>query len=79
MIAKLTAKNHLTLPKQIVEALGDPSHFEVEIEGNRLVLTPFCPGSADAVRRKLQTLDLLESDVMDAVAWARSKPGQPPT
>lgn len=72
MLAKITAKNQLTLPKRVVETLGNPSHFEVEIDGDRLVLTPSRPGSASAVRRKLQALDLLDSDITDAVAWARS-------
>lgn len=72
MLAKITSKNQLTLSKRVIEALGNPSHFEVEIDGDRLVLTPSRPGSANAVRRKLQALDLLESDVTDAVVWARS-------
>lgn len=72
MLAKVTSKNQLTLPKQVVDALGNPSHFEVEVDGDRLVLTPSRPGSANAVRRKLHALGLLESDVMDAVAWART-------
>lgn len=72
MLAKITAKNQLTLPKRVVETLGNPSHFEVEIDGDRLVLTPSRPGSAGAVRRKLQALDLVDSDITDAVAWARS-------
>lgn len=72
MLAKITAKNQLTLPKQVVETLGNPSHFEVEIDGDRLVLTPSHLGSASAVRRKLQALGLTEGDVTDAVAWARS-------
>lgn len=71
MLAKMTFKNQLTLPKQVVDALGKLSHFEVEVDGDRLVLTPSRPGSATAVRRKLQALDLLESDVTDAVSWAR--------
>lgn len=73
MSAKITAKNQLTLPKRVTDALGNPSHFKVEIDGDRLVLIPSRPGSANAMRRKLQALDLLESDVADAVAWARSK------
>ncbi len=72
MLAKITAKNQLTLPKQVIETLGNPSYFEVEVDGDRLVLTPSRPGSASAVRRKLQTLGLLDSDVADAVAWART-------
>ena len=72
MLAKITAKNQPTPSKRVVEALGNPSCFEVEIDGDRLVLTLSRPGSANAVRRKLQALDLLESDATDAVAWARS-------
>lgn len=71
MLAKITSKNQLTLPKQVVDALGKPSYFEIEVEGDRLVLTPSRPGSAGVVRRKLQALDLQEGDVTDAVAWAR--------
>ncbi len=73
MIAKLTAKNQLTLPRQAVEALGNPSHFEVEVDGDRLVLTPSRPGAANAVRQKLEALGLAESDVDDAVNWARKE------
>ena len=72
MLTKITDKNQLTLSKRIIEALGNPSHFEVKIDGDRLVLTPSRLGSANAVRRKLQAFDLSESDVTDAVAWARN-------
>jgi hypothetical protein len=71
MLAKITAKNQLTLPRKAIEALGSPSHVEVEIEGDRLVLTPSRPGGAVAVRRKLAALGLTDADVADAVAWAR--------
>ena len=72
MLAKITSKNQLTLPKPVVDALGRPSHFEVEVDGDRLVLTPARQGSASAVRRKLQALGLQDSDVADAVTWARA-------
>ncbi len=72
MRAKLTAKNQLTLPKRAIEMLGPVSHFEVEVQGHRLVLTPARPGAASAVRRMLDELGLTEADVADAVAWARA-------
>jgi len=72
MLAKLTSKNQLTLPKQAVDALGGVSHFQIEVEGDRLILTPAHMGAADAVRRKLAELRLTESDISDAVAWART-------
>ena len=71
MLAKLTAKNQLTLPRRAIELLGPVSHFQVEVEGDRLVLTPARPGAAGAVRRKLEELGVTEADVADAVAWAR--------
>lgn len=71
MLAKLTSKNQLTLPKQAVEALGRPTYWEVGVDDGRLVLTPVRPGEADAVRRKLAELGITDADVADAVAWAR--------
>jgi hypothetical protein len=71
MLAKLTAKNQLTLPKQAITALGNPTHFDVAVEGDRLVLTPARPGAAASVRHKLSELGLTDADVADAVAWAR--------
>jgi hypothetical protein len=73
MLAKLTSKNQLTLPKAAVEALGAVSHFQVEVDGDRLVLTPARVGEAAAVREKLAALGLGEGDVADAVGWARRR------
>jgi len=60
------------LPKQALDALGSVSHFQIEVEGDRLIMTPARMGAADAVRRKLAELGLTDSDISDAVAWARS-------
>ena len=74
MLAKLTAKNQLTLPKRALQAIGGetvPTYFQVDVEDGRIVLTPVRIASADAVRRKLADLGVTEADVTDAVAWAR--------
>jgi bifunctional DNA-binding transcriptional regulator/antitoxin component of YhaV-PrlF toxin-antitoxin module len=74
MLAKLTSKNQLTLPKRVLDSVGvgsAPAYFEVEVEDGRIVLTPARPGSADAVRRKLAELGITETDVAEAVARAR--------
>ncbi len=73
MLAKLTSKTQLTLPKQALDAMGNASHFQVEVDGDRLVLTPARIGAADAVREKLQELGSTEGDVADAVAWSRRR------
>ena len=71
MLAKLTSKNQLTLPKSITRAIGDIEYFDVKVEGGQIILTPVKIQRADAVRSKLTALDLSEQDIKDAVAWAR--------
>jgi hypothetical protein len=73
MIAKLTAKNQLTLPKAAVEAVGDVEYFGIEIRAGQLILTPVRMQRADAVRAKLAELNLTDSDIDAAVAWARKR------
>lgn len=74
MLAKLTSKNQLTLPKAVVAAVAGTEYFEVTEENGRIVLTPVRINRADAVRAKLEELQLSEADVAEAVAWAR-RPG----
>ena len=71
MLAKLTSKNQITLPKAVVEPLGAVRYFEVQTEDSRIVLTPVRLDQAERVREKLAALSLSEQDVADAVAWAR--------
>ena len=71
MLAKLTSKNQLTLPKAAVEAAGNAQYFEVEARAGQLVLTPVRVQRADRVRAKLAELDLGDNDLAAAVAWAR--------
>ena len=71
MLAKLTAKNQLTLPKAILEPFGQVEYFDVTSERGRIVLVPVRVTRADAVREKLGQLGLSDADVDDAVGWAR--------
>ena len=73
-VAKLTSKNQLTLPKAVIERVGRANYFEVAFTEGKIVLTPLRIGGADAVREKLAKLHLRESDIEDAIAWARKKP-----
>jgi hypothetical protein len=74
MLAKMTSKNQLTLPKSITSAVGSAEYFDVEARNGQIVLTPVRIQRSDAVRAKLAELDLTEQDVADAVAWARKPP-----
>jgi hypothetical protein len=72
MLAKLTSKNQLTLPKAVVMSLGKADYYDVEVENGRIMLTPVRIQQADAVREKLATLGIKSTDVSDAIAWART-------
>jgi len=71
MLAKMTAKNQLTLPKAVTNAVGPTEYFEVEVRAGQIILTPVRIQRADAVRAKLAELNLQEQDIDDAVTWAR--------
>jgi len=73
MLAKVTSKNQITLPKQAMAAIGPVSHFNVQVDGDRLVLTPARLGAAEAVQAKLEALGITDQDIADAIAWARRK------
>ena len=71
MLAKITAKNQLTLPKSVTAAVGATQYVEVEVRDGQIVLTPVRIQRADAVRAKLEELGIGEDDVRAAVRWAR--------
>ena len=73
MLAKLTSKNQLTLPKSIVLSVGRADYYDVVVESGRIVLTPVRIQQADAVRAKLESLGINEHDVSDAIQWARTE------
>ena len=73
MLAKLTSKNQLTLPKAVIADFQGSEYFDVTKENGRIVLTPVRITRADAVRAKLAELGMSETDVADAVAWARQR------
>jgi len=73
MLAKLTSKNQLTLPKAIMAGFEGLEYFDVTTENGRVVLTPVRLVRADAVRAKLAELGISETDVAEAVAWARQE------
>lgn len=71
MLAKLTSKNQLTLPKKLVSTFPGAEYFDVTREHGRIVLTPVRLNQANAVRTKLADLGISEDDVSDAIDWSR--------
>jgi hypothetical protein len=77
MLAKLTSKNQLTLPKSVVQSVGAAEYFDVEVREGQIVLTPVRIQRGDAVRAKLAALGLTEGNVADAVARVRCNSAAP--
>lgn len=79
MLAKLTSKNQLTLPKAVTDALGPVQYFEVLLQSGQVLLTPVRIQRGDAVRAKLAELKLDEHKLADALEWAQqaTRPARP--
>jgi type II secretory ATPase GspE/PulE/Tfp pilus assembly ATPase PilB-like protein len=71
MLAKLTSKNQITLPKAAISRVETAEYFDISVENGRIVLTPVKLHQAQAVRNKLQQLGIGEEDIAEALAWAR--------
>lgn len=70
MIAKMTSKSQITIPKAISKQF-ESLYFDVRKEGEKIVLVPVNLDAAEQVRVKLEEMGITEQDIEDAVAWAR--------
>lgn len=77
MLAKLTSKNQLTLPKAATLAVGPAEYFDVEVRDGAIVLTPVRIQRGDAVRARLAELDLSTADIDAAMDWVRRRVAEP--
>ena len=73
MLAKRTRKNQITLPKAIVQRVGEADDYDVTVQVGKIVLTPVRLQQADAVRAKLEALGITQDDVEDAIACVRKR------
>ena len=75
MLAKMTSKNQITIPKKIIEQLQNVEYFEVELKDGIVMLKPLktYDTSMEGIRAKVKKLGLQENTVKEAIEWARSK------
>ena len=75
MMAKMTSKNQITIPKKIVEQIPETRYFDVELKEGLIVLKPmqFYETDLDKIRSKMKELGLKPNSVREAVKWARSR------
>lgn len=70
VLAKITSKNQLTLPKSVTQALGPVQYFEVKARDGQIILTPVRIQRGDALRAKLAELALDEAAIAAALDFA---------
>ena len=71
MLAKMTVKNQLTLPKAVARQFNGVEYFDVSTDGNSITLRPLQRSKIEEVWEHLEKLGITEQDVKDAVDWAR--------
>ena len=75
MLAKITSKNQITIPKKIIDQVPDVDYFDVQLKEGVILLKPlrFYDTDLEKIRAKMKKLGLKEDVVPEAVKWARSK------
>lgn len=77
MLAKLTAKNQISLPKAVVKNFPGVEYFDVSLRDGEIVLCPVVLARPverlKEVRAKIRRLGLTEKAVEEAIRWARRK------
>ncbi|MDZ7697484.1 MAG: AbrB/MazE/SpoVT family DNA-binding domain-containing protein [Deltaproteobacteria bacterium] len=75
MLAKITSKNQITIPKKIVDQFPKVQYFDLEIKDGVVLLKPVkvYDTSLEQIRSKMKMLGLDSDSVKEAIKWARSK------
>jgi bifunctional DNA-binding transcriptional regulator/antitoxin component of YhaV-PrlF toxin-antitoxin module len=75
MLAKLTVKNQITIPKDVISRLPNVEYFDVSYKDGNVILKPLkvYDTDLDGIRSKMKQLGISEKSVEEAVTWARKK------
>ena len=75
MLAKMTSKNQITIPKRIIEKIPEAQYFDVELKEGVILLRPLKTYGTDLeqIRTKMKKLGLKENSVAEAIQWAKEK------
>jgi len=75
MLAKVTSRNQVTIPKKIMDQLPETEYFDIELKNGVILLKPLRVYDTDLekIRSKMKKLGLKSAAVREAVKWARSK------
>ena len=75
MLAKLTVKNQITIPRDVISRLPNVEYFDVSYKDGNVILKPLkvYDTDLDGIRSKMKLLGISEKSVGDAIKWAREK------
>ena len=75
MLAKVTSKNQITIPKKIMNQLPNIRYFDMELKDGHVIMKPVAVYDTDLekIRAKMKRLGLKPDTVKEAVRWAREK------
>ena len=75
MLAKITSKNQITIPKKIIDQIPGIDYFDVTLKDGSVILKPLktYETDLDQIRTKIKKLKIKENSVAEAIKWARSK------
>ena len=75
MLAKITSRNQVTIPKKIMEQLPNPQYFDVQFKDGLVIMKPMVAydTNLEQIRAKMKTLNLKADSVREAIRWARTK------
>jgi len=76
MLAKLTAKNQITIPKKVLAQLPkELQYFEMKIQEGVVLLRPITihETNTEQIWDKMKKLGLTDKSVAGAIQWARTK------
>lgn len=76
MLCKMTSKNQITLPKELVKQWPGQVYFEAQVEEGKIILVPVSVQPIEspelgAIRNKIASLGLDEDLISDIVAEAK--------
>ncbi len=76
MLTRKTARNQVTIPKQLLSQLPATDYFDAEVVGDALVLKPVkvvAMLDINRVRSRLRRARVSPGEIGRAVRWARRK------
>lgn len=77
MLAKITSKNQITLPKAAVHAFEGTAYYDVEVRPDGLLLRPakihVASQALAEARKKFKEKGFDENTIAQAVQWARQR------